>query len=241
MAVTIHHDDKFHRAYKVNSTGDIIDVASPRIGGLGSLLSTESHLRIITENLTSGTQIAVKARLVNQPSSSFVTLYTITGNENKLLDLTAWDVVHFEVLTYDGQAGTLYVSGFVKNSPPGIAADTTKITDNDGDVLDLVEVEPGEFGIRTITDYEPTTPKITNFNIAAINTEYSITISTGTKKLLIQHRDGGTIEFGFTSGLATYITLPKGTTYAESDLNLQGQTLYFKSDKMGTLEVLEWF
>lgn len=241
MAVTLHHDDKFHRAYKITKTGDIFDVASPRTSGLGSFLSTESHVRVITENLTGGTQIAVKVRLKNQPASSFITIATITGSENRLLDLTAYDIIHFQVTNYDGAEGILYASGFVKNSPPGIAADTVKITDNDGDILDLVEVEPGEYGIRTIPDTEPTTPKITNFNIVATSTEYSITLTNGTRKLLIKHRDGGIIEFSFTSGLPTFIKIPKGVSYSESDLNLQGQTLYFTSNKTGTLEVLEWF
>ena len=241
MAVTLHHDDKFHRAYTVNAVGDILDPASPRTGGIGSFLSTENHLRVITEGLTAGTSIAVKVRLKNQPAASFVTIDTIMGSENKVLDLTAWDIVHFEVLTYDATPGILYVSGFVKNSPPGLAAPTTKITDNDGDILDLVELTPGCYGVKTSPQPEPTTPKITNFNIAATATEYSIVLTTGVSKILIKHRDGGNIEFGFTSGLPTFIEVPKGTAYSESDLNLQGVTLYFKSNKTGTLEVLEWF
>lgn len=207
MAVTLHHDDKFHRAYIINQVGDIHDPASPRTGGVGSFLSTENHVRVITENLTAGTSIAVKARLKNQPTSSFVTIYTITGSENKILDLNAWDIIHFEVLTYDAAPGKLYVSGFVKNMP-GV--------DINGTISTPVSIQE-----------EPLTQQHINSNVVTAGIPINVTAASGNIRSIIiqnpfdgpnQNSNNKVLLISWDSG-TTYFSVPNGAFYVAENIN----------------------
>jgi hypothetical protein len=87
-----------------------------------------------------------------------------------------------------------------------------------------------------------TTPTIENINITIgdINTEQSYIIPNGTKKILIKHRLNGKIEFSFTTGLVNYVEVPKGASYTETDLNTQNETIFYRTDKIGTIEILTW-
>jgi hypothetical protein len=119
---------------------------------------------------------------------------------------------------------------FISNSDGTVCVDTCAEISNDASNPVPVSIDPVG------------TPTIYNITIAAgdINVEQSQALPSGTKKILIQHSANGTTKFGFVSGLATFITLPKGTTYSETGLSLNGKTLYLSTNKIGTLEVLIW-
>lgn len=233
-----NHNSKYNRKFTINSAGDIIDQASNlQSTELGALVSTESHARVSTENLTAGTTVEVRVKLRNQ--SSFTTLTTITGSETKIVDLTTWDIIHYVVTNYDGTPGSLIVTAFVKNPPPTAANSTVNVVDSDGDELD---VNPdGSINVN-VASSSATSPAIYNVTVGIgdVGVELSQALSSGTKKILIKHRTNGNIEFGFTAGLSEFITIPKGSGWSEDGLNLSSTTVYFKTDKEGVVEILEW-
>jgi len=236
--VTLTHDDKFTRRFRIQAAGDVIDQGSKLDTGLGNLLTVESHLRITTEELGAANQIEVRVKTLNE--TSFTTLATITGNETKVLGIESYEIVHFVVTNYDGSAGYLGVTGFVKNAPPA-SANSVQICDANNNCAELIDIG-GNYALPVVPTISTTAPTIYNITIGGgdVGVEQSQVLLNGTKKVLIKHRTSGTIDFSFTSGLSSYIEIPKGTTYAESDLNLQGSTLYFRSDKTGVIEILTW-
>lgn len=87
-----------------------------------------------------------------------------------------------------------------------------------------------------------TTPTITNFSVALANTEVSHALQTNLKRLLVRSRDLYKIQFAFTATESStkFITIPAGSSYTETDLNLSGKTLYFQLSTAGIVEILEW-
>lgn len=88
-----------------------------------------------------------------------------------------------------------------------------------------------------------TAPVITNKSVATANTEESITLSSGVKKILLRVRGGARLQVAFASSESAtkFITIPPGATYCESGLSLTGITLYFQTNlDSQTVELLEW-
>ena len=76
------------------------------------------------------------------------------------------------------------------------------------------------------------------------NSEFSQTITDGTKQLLIKCRGSAKLQITFVSGetATKYITVHKGTVYSAKDLDLQSFTLYMEADKASqTVEIEEWY
>lgn len=238
MSKTITHDDKFQRRFRISAVGDVIDQGSKLDNGLGNFLSVENHLRITTSDLGASNQIEVRAR--NSNDNTWTNLKTITGNTTEIVDITTYNIIHFYVTNYDNVEGFLNVTGFVKNNPPGLGS-TVTICDQNANCADLIDIG-GNYALPVVPSITISSPIIYNITIGVgdINLEQSQALLNDTKKILIKHRTSGTIDFSFTAGLASYIEIPKGTTYSESDLNLQGRTLYFRSDKSGVIEILTW-
>ena len=85
-----------------------------------------------------------------------------------------------------------------------------------------------------------TTQTVYNKSITVANQIESQVLVDDTKQYLIRHRDRGTIEFGFDAALSTFMTIPKGASFESSSMLLTGKTLYFRSEKLGTIEILEY-
>jgi hypothetical protein len=238
MPSTITHDDKFQRRFRISASGDVIDQGSKLENGIGNLLTVENHLRITTTDLGAANQIEVRARNIND--STWTNLKTITGNTTEIVDITTYNVIHFYVANYDSSEGYLNVTGFVKNNPPGLS-DSVTICDQNANCADLIDIG-GNYALPVVPTNPVSAPNVYNITIGPgdENVEQSQVLLNGTRKILIKHRDSGSVDFSFTSGLATYIEIPKGNSYAESDLNLQGRTLYFRTPKQGVIEILTW-
>lgn len=75
-------------------------------------------------------------------------------------------------------------------------------------------------------------------------TEYSYTLPVGTTRFEIKLRDGGSLlQIAFVSGASgsTYITIPYGASYSETDAKVGGRTLYFQSpDASMVAEIKTW-
>ena len=172
--------------------------------------------------------------------STWTTLKSISGNETQIIDITTYEVVHFFVSTYDSTPGFLIVTGFAKNAPPGLS-DAVQICDSNNNCADLVDIG-GNYALPVVQSTPTTSPNIYNITISSgnVNVINSQAIINGTSKFFIKHRSLGKIEFGFTSTLPEYIEINKGTSYSEDGLNLQSQTLYFRTDTPGVIEILVW-
>jgi hypothetical protein len=238
MAKTITHDDKFHRKFAIQTTGDVIDQGSKLESGIGNLLTVENHLRVSTEGLGAANSIEVRARMLDE--SSWTTIATVSGNETKLVDITTYEVIHFYVANYDASAGHLIVTGFVKNAPPGLG-ESVQICDSNNNCAELIDIG-GNFALPVVNSIPTTSPTIYNINITApqVNTVLSQAIINGATRILIKHRETAKVDFGFTAALPTFIEIPRGASYEADSLNLQSQTLYFRTDKTGIIEILVW-
>lgn len=89
-----------------------------------------------------------------------------------------------------------------------------------------------------------TAPTIYNLSMPTANTEYSQPLSTHTKKILIKTRDRtANLRIAFVSGntATLYVTLEPGSVYSEENLDLEGVTIYLRSNKASqTVEIFEW-
>jgi hypothetical protein len=88
-----------------------------------------------------------------------------------------------------------------------------------------------------------TNPSITNVALAA-STELGIALPSGVRQYLVKLRDANAhLQISFISGnsATTYLTIPRGNYYADSDLSASGLTLYVQTPSSGqTLEILTW-
>ncbi len=235
MGTQLTQTSKFHRKHTIDATGVLPHVNDNK-------LLEETKLRVSAIGVGVGNIVSIQAKL--QDETTWTSLGNVTGATSVVFDVGTWDQLQFEVTTYGGSAGILIASGFISvqiNEPLEVEG-SVKLTDNDGDVLNLIDIGGGDFAIPTIPSQVAGTPTIYNITITGgdIGTEKSQVLSNGTNKFLIKYESNGKIEFSFTSGLPTYITIPKGNSYSDADLNLQGETLYFKGYAAGIIQILEW-
>ena len=94
------------------------------------------------------------------------------------------------------------------------------------------------------TPSQSTTPTIYNLSMPTANTEYSQSLSTHTKKIMIRTRDrSARLQVSFVSGNSgtIFFSIEAGAVYSEENLDLEGVTIYLRSNKAGqTAEILEW-
>jgi hypothetical protein len=85
---------------------------------------------------------------------------------------------------------------------------------------------------------------IHNFTCTLANTEYSqVLTGTSVKKLTIRCRGIANMRLAYASGETTveWFTIPKGCTYTEEDIDING-SIYFQTDKAAqVVEIVEWF
>lgn len=89
-----------------------------------------------------------------------------------------------------------------------------------------------------------TAPVLANVDMVTANQEYSYQFPVGTKQFLIKLRDRSTLKLAYTSGESglTYLTLPSGAHYSESDLSLESPLdVFFQSTSSAQLlEIVYW-
>ena len=87
------------------------------------------------------------------------------------------------------------------------------------------------------------TPTIYNLDVLVANTEYSQVLPSNTKKLLIKSRvHNATLQFAFAVGQSgtNFVSIPFGAFYESEGLLLVGKTLYIRSTKVTTIEIMAW-
>ncbi len=94
------------------------------------------------------------------------------------------------------------------------------------------------------TDTSATTPTIYNVLMSLADRDYSQSLPSGTKKVVIKLRDLGAelkVSFSSISDGATYITVSYGGNLFIEDVNLTGKSLYLQSSTaLQTCEVICW-
>lgn len=88
-----------------------------------------------------------------------------------------------------------------------------------------------------------TLPTIYNISMPLAATEYSQSISPGTKKILIRMRNKARAKVAFVSGdtATLYFTIEPGAVYFDENLDLVGVTIYLQSNVASQVaEILEW-
>lgn len=176
MSGTISNDSKYHRKFTITSSGDVIDAASKLKAQFGELLTSENHLRIVTEAFGPTNSIDIKAKLRNQ--AAFTVIDTVVGNTTQVVDISSWEIIHYDVTTLDG-TGNLIITGFVKNTPDALSAAS----------VDLVQVSPTETGTTAIV------------NIGT--SEVEITASALQQGITITQIDAGRVHWSYQTGVST--------------------------------------
>lgn len=72
-----------------------------------------------------------------------------------------------------------------------------------------------------------TTPTIFNVSCPVAGTEYSQALPANTKCFMIKARKNSRIDFGYASGLSTFVTIPPGNSFEDKNL-YSAQTVYFE-------------
>jgi hypothetical protein len=87
-------------------------------------------------------------------------------------------------------------------------------------------------------------PVIDNITCTLANTEYSLTLTTNTRKFNITTRQGNELKLSFIASQSgtVYRTIPAGAEYSELFIGDSSLTLYFQSPKSDTIvEVIHWY
>lgn len=130
----INFNDKYNRVVKLDRTGIYTTKTVSLSCEKEIYISTETVLRAITENVGPTNEIEIQARILNQ--STWQTIETLTGNENKLIDISTWDQIRYNVTTLDNTASSkLVVSAFVDY---GSNSENTT-TEEDCDICDIIK------------------------------------------------------------------------------------------------------
>lgn len=193
----------------------------------------ETVVKVVANNVVG--DFVIEARLIAEETNTV--LFVGTGTVTEVIDVCLFDRLSLRAST-NLTSGTIAISGFEKcmvGSSSGGGGDATaanQVTGNN--LLSQILTE-----VSDDVEYA-NIPEIVNFPINTANTINSIPLPTNTKKFMLRHRDRGKLEFAYDNGLTAYMTIPKGNTYVENDLLLVNQTLYFRSDKPGTVELLTW-
>lgn len=145
--------------------------------------------------------------------------------------------------------GTGWDKNTEKISESDIQIGAVEIKDHDSNTrADVSTLATGENAL-IVNDPDRRVRNVTLQTVTLTNadTEYSITIPSGTKRFSMQPRQNVDVRFAFESGkVATptepYATMKGGAPYTETNLDLQSDlTIYFASSTAGTVvEIIYW-
>ena len=87
-------------------------------------------------------------------------------------------------------------------------------------------------------------PVIDNLTLTLANTEYSLALTTDTRRFIVTTRQGNEVKLAYTLGQSStiYLTIPAGGQYQELFIGDGTLTLYLQGQKAGTIvEVIHWY
>ena len=198
-------------------------------------IKEENIARIVSEGVVGDYEVSVK--LIGE--RFWTPIFVGTGTVDTTIDISLYDNIRISTLTAVTE-GTIAISAFLI---PG--SSTMTPTGGDATAANQVATNVALGNILNELQTNPElecaeTPTIFNINVSATGMVYDVLLPTDTKRFLIRHRNQGNIEFAFEPTMASFITVPKGTSYTDKDLCLISQIIYFRSTKPGIIEIIAW-
>lgn len=196
-------------------------------------IKEENLLRVVSNNVDG--DYVVLAKLIAE--ESFTPIFVGTGTVDTVLDISTYDIIQVEAAT-DITQGTLAISAFLT---PG---DVSTINSG-GDASAANQVAGNAILAQIVAELNEDVdcaeiPTVINEDVNGIGIIYDVTLPVDCKKFTIRHRDGGNIEFAFENTLSSHFTVKKGCSLSEDGLCLPNTTIYFRSNKIGTVEVIAY-
>lgn len=95
----------------------------------------------------------------------------------------------------------------------------------------------------TTTIIKPDKVKITNFDILIANIEYSHSLQNNLSQLLVKNREMAITKLCFINGNSNieYVTIYPGCIFSLDEINFSGNSIYFQSNKICKLEIVELY
>jgi hypothetical protein len=109
------------------------------------------------------------------------------------------------------------------------------VADKDGhsarNTLDKLTHDKLDLVIAALGGSVDTTPTIYNVDCSVSGTEYSQALPANTKGFILRARKNSKIEFAYSSGASSHLTIPVGNSFEDRNMYSSVQTLYFKCSK----------
>ena len=98
--------------------------------------------------------------------------------------------------------------------------------------------QPKDFPIQGATQV-----KITNLDMPLANTEYSLTLQSGLKQIVIRSRNITETKVAFVSGESSsnYVTIKPRAVLTLDSLTLTGVSIYLQANTVTVMEIVELF
>lgn len=87
----------------------------------------------------------------------------------------------------------------------------------------------------------PSTPTIKRLTITLANTFETYSLPANTKAVYIYNKTSNIFEWNFDGSVIDYLTIEKGAFHYEENKNMNGKTLYIRSDTaLDVVEIISW-
>jgi hypothetical protein len=216
-------------------------------GSIGTFdITHDNEIKMIVANAGPTNTVGVYGKIQGQ--NNYNLIETIVGNQTKLIDVTFYDFLDIEVITYDSISNYIDVagSGFIisqntsgGNSSPSLSSGSIQVSNFPNPANVAVVNSPSV----VTPDLISTTPNVSTLLLINANIEYPLVLPVNTKKITIKITDySAPFKLSFTSGGERF-SVPRGCSFYENGLKLISgkNTIYLSSSKSNvTVECLSW-
>jgi len=212
-------------------------------GSLGIFdITNDTQIKMVIANAGASNTVGVYGKIQGQ--NNFALIDTLIGNSTKVIDVSYYDFLDIEIITYDSLSNYVDVSGsgFVTSlkgtSSSNTSGENINVT-NFPEIQNVAVVNSPQ----VFTDLTANSPTVNILNLAAANNEYELVLPVNTKKISIKvHNYSAPLRIGFISGGEKF-NIPRGCSFTEESLKLISgkNTLYLSSTKDNIIvECLSW-
>jgi hypothetical protein len=212
-------------------------------GSLGIFdITNDTQIKMVIANAGASNTVGVYGKIQGQ--NSFSLIDTLIGNSTKVIDVSYYDFLDIEIITYDSLSNYVDVSGsgFVtslKSTASSSASGGNVNVANFPEIQNVAVINSPQ----VFTDLTATTPTVSILNLGTANTEYELALPVNTKKINVKVHDySAPLRIGFVSGGEKF-NVPRGCSFTEESLKLISgkNTLYLSSTKDNIIvECLSW-
>jgi hypothetical protein len=212
-------------------------------GSLGIFdITNDTQIKMVIANAGASNTVGVYGKIQGQ--NNFALIDTLIGNSTKVIDVSYYDFLDIEIITYDSLSNYVDVSGsgFVtslKSTASYSASGGNVNVENFPEIQNVAVVNTPSVN----TDLLSSTPTINIVTLGSANSEYTLVLPVNTKKINIKvHNYSAPLKVGFVSG-GDKFNIPRGCSFTEDSLKLISgkNTLYLSSTKDNIIvECLSW-